>query len=1076
VIERYLASPGPSVLAPARISRRGRVFPRVCIFLFVFFAVGLAIISAQDAASASAKNSPDISAKSSPEQSEVPVLEKGKSYERELSGKNIDHYRVTLQAGEYAGIMVEQRGLDVVVTVADPNGKVLANFDMEMRIRGKEPVALVAESAGDYRIDVMPRYPRAAAGKYAISLTEIRAAVEKDRLVFQVHRLSTDAANLNEAAKYDQALTVAEQALTLGEKNLPPNDPFLGLLFARLADLDRITENRPKSEELFKRAIAIDDVSLGRENPQTAWALDREGVLYNWMDDYLRAAPPLEESLGILERTLGPEHYRVMMCLVDLSLLYQNRHDNQRALQVLLRAQAISEKAAEHEDFSAIAIVNNLANLYRELKDYDRAAPMFEEVLQRVEKKYGPDYPRLVQPLMNLSIIARRKKDYARSLDYLLRAEEIQKKAFGPDNSGLARVLITIGNTYRAEEEYPKALDFYRQAREILKKSAGPYDVLMQLTYVNAATVYSAMGDIPHALEEQAHVESMTEDSIKLNVAIGSERQKLDYLDDVTELTDRAISMSTSLAAGDQASGNMAALVLLQRKGRVLDAMSQNMETLRQQLTPQNQTLLDELNKITTQLAKLALAGPGKTPADDYQKQLAALEMQKEDLEAKISGVSAEFRAQAQSVTLAAVQSAIPKNSALIEFATYRPFEPKRAEDDDAYGEPHYIAYVLTGHGDVQWKDLGLAKPIDDSVAEFRKALRDPESRAVQRVSRALDEKIMQPVRPLAGDATQLLISPDGQLNLIPFEALLDENEKFLLEQYSVTYLSTGRDLLRMAASRPNKSAPVIVADPLFGEPGTEVASAAAPKSKTTARRSVTIAGDLSKVYFAPLEGTALEARTIKTLFPESTVLTGSRATQSAVMQVNAPSILHIATHGFFLTNPEKAPAHESADVRAAKTRAAQITKAPIAIENPLLRSGLALAGANLRKGNTEKGILTALEASNLNLWGTKLVTLSACDTGVGDVRDGEGVYGLRRAFVLAGAESVVMSLWPVSDYVTREMMSSYYAGLKKGLGRGEALRQTKLAMLKRKERRHPFYWASFIQSGEWANLDGKRE
>jgi CHAT domain-containing protein len=135
----------------------------------------------------------------------------------------------------------------------------------------------------------------------------------------------------------------------------------------------------------------------------------------------------------------------------------------------------------------------------------------------------------------------------------------------------------------------------------------------------------------------------------------------------------------------------------------------------------------------------------------------------------------------------------------------------------------------------------------------------------------------------------------------------------------------------------------------------------------------------------------------------------------------------------------------------------------------------LALAGANLDKDENEDGILTALEASGLNLWGTKLVTLSACDTGIGEVKNGEGVYGLRRAFIIAGAETVVMSLWPISDAVTRDLMSSYYRGLREGRGRGEALRRAQLAILNRKGHEHPFYWASFIQVGEWANLDGKR-
>jgi CHAT domain-containing protein len=218
----------------------------------------------------------------------------------------------------------------------------------------------------------------------------------------------------------------------------------------------------------------------------------------------------------------------------------------------------------------------------------------------------------------------------------------------------------------------------------------------------------------------------------------------------------------------------------------------------------------------------------------------------------------------------------------------------------------------------------------------------------------------------------------------------------------------------------------------------------------------VTAARSLAEVYFAPLGGTAREADAIKKLFPDSALLTGARATESALKRVAAPSILHVATHGFFLQDLGAPDAGASA-------------------ANPLLRSGLALAGANLRAGGEDDGILTALEASGLNLWGTKLVVLSACDTGLGEVRDGEGVYGLRRALVLAGAESLVMSLWPASDYSTRKLMASYYRNLKRGMGRGEALRQVQLDMIGRDRQLHPFYWANFIHSGDWANLDGKR-
>ena len=259
----------------------------------------------------------------------------------------------------------------------------------------------------------------------------------------------------------------------------------------------------------------------------------------------------------------------------------------------------------------------------------------------------------------------------------------------------------------------------------------------------------------------------------------------------------------------------------------------------------------------------------------------------------------------------------------------------------------------------------------------------------------------------------------------------------------------------------------MIFANPLFGEPqpGISPQSDSAKLISRARRRSITSGGDLSTVYFAPLGGTGDEARSIKSLFPEAEVLTGQYATKAALKQVQAPRILHIATHGFFLDDTV-----ESANA-ASGTRA---ISGKVEIKNPLLRSGLALAGANLNRGGDDDGILTALEASNLNLWGTKVVTLSACETGVGEVKNFEGVYGLRRAFFLAGAETLLMSLWPVSDRVTRETMTAFYTGLRDGLGRGEALRQAQLSMLKRKDHQHPFYWASFILGGEWRNLQGK--
>jgi len=465
---------------------------------------------------------------------------------------------------------------------------------------------------------------------------------------------------------------------------------------------------------------------------------------------------------------------------------------------------------------------------------------------------------------------------------------------------------------------------------------------------------------------------------------------------------------------------------------------------------------------------------------EQYQARIKELEDQADKDEADISRRSDEFRVQYLPVTLEAVRAAIPPDSALIEFASYRPFNAKATNGDEAYGQPHYVAYVLRHEGEIEWKELGEAKSIDTAIAALRKALRDPKRVDVKRLARAVDAKVFQPLRPLLGDVTRLLISPDGSLNIVPFPALADERGRYAVERYSISYLTSGRDLLRLQVARESKGGPLVVAAPDFGRRSQIAASPLEKQEKDASEGEVKAESARSAIkefYFPPLPYAEREGEALRALLPDATLLTKDQATKAALGQVRSPKLLHIATHSFFLGDQQLTLAGE----RGAQAltddpeRALQgLEVRGVRIESPLLRSGLALAGANEHK-EEDNGILTALEVTGLNLWGTKLVTLSACDTGVGEVKNGDGVHGLRRALVLAGAETQVMSLWAVSDKATRELMVSYYRMLQEGQGRGEALRQVQLEMLKNVNRRHPYYWASFIQSGEWANLEGKR-
>jgi CHAT domain-containing protein/Tfp pilus assembly protein PilF len=978
--------------------------------------------------------------------------------EREIGPGQQHTFRVDLEVGQAARLLVDQRGVDVAISVQTADGKPTIEFDDDSRPDGVEQIGLLAEGASGVLVTIRPAFLRSPkTGRFVIRLEDVHRATQADRARFEAHRVLDETAREQTAAHYDNALTLATRALELAEQS-PPLDTFAANVLMRLGDLRSNRSNRLGAEEALQRAVKVDEAAVGRQHPQTATALVRLASFYATADDFSRAEPLMSEGLAIAERTLGRDHPRLVALFLSASAMYIAREDYDRALAVLERALAIADTTLDPNSFTVLAIANNIGDILLSLKQFDRAETFFRRSLEGIERLNGPDHPRMVNPLVALAIVMRERKEFDRALESLWRAESIRERTLGGRHPQTAAVLITIGNVYRASGDYQKAIDTFQRALPLVEAGAGPYHSLTMLTLGNLARTYAAAGDIPRALAYQTRADRVLETNVDLNVSIGSERSKLAYLTSTAERTSRTISLHLHEARNDQSAADLAALVVLQRKGRVFDALSGSLAAVRQRLDPDDQQLLEQLGETTSQLASLALNGPRGSSPEDYRAKLTALEQDHEQLEARISSRSAQFRAQSQPVTLPGVKAAIPPGAALVELVVYQPFFPTAQVDADAWGDPQYAAYVLRPNQDAHWVELGAVRDIDAAAAALRAALRDPTRTDIAQLARAADVKILEPIRPLVGDATRLLIAPDGELNLLPFETLIDVAGRYAVERYAISYLTSGRDLLRMQVPRISRSEPVVIADPSFGEPENPNARPTHPASVRARSLGSPSGDDISRVYFAPLAATAGEARAIKALFPDARILSRQQATKSALVRLDSPRLLHVATHGFFLGEP--ADGASPADGRT---------------DNPLLRSGLALAHANLATKDNDAGILTALEASTLNLWGTKLVTLSACDTGVGAIRTGEGVYGLRRAFFLAGAETLVMSLWPVSDAVTREVMTAYYGGLKEGLGRGDALRRAQLAMLARKSRQHPFYWASFIQAGEWANLDGRR-
>jgi len=466
--------------------------------------------------------------------------------------------------------------------------------------------------------------------------------------------------------------------------------------------------------------------------------------------------------------------------------------------------------------------------------------------------------------------------------------------------------------------------------------------------------------------------------------------------------------------------------------------------------------LLERLGTLRTQLAEQALDGQGPLTLEEHRQRLQELSAQCEALEADLARRSAPLRALAAlppaEQIVSQVAAGLPADSALVEVVEYnsRPLEPKPTGKSTS--ELRYLALVLFPNGQTAAADLGPAAAIDRAVARLRDVLAHRKVTYLP-AAQKLHKLVVQPLLPLLGDARRLFLAPDGQLSLVSFAALHD-GRQFLIDRFDITYLTSGKDLLphpaELGAGRPisSESAVVVMADPDYGAPPPAVAQ--------------------TRSSWGPLPGTRREAELIRELFPgETRLFVGAEARKDVLLKLEAPAVLHLGTHAVFLGDDVRTTSADARGVVAAPSEAA-----PALPPDPLLRSLVALSaprGKAPEPGALGAGMATALELAGMDLWGTQLVVLSACDTGVGEVKLGQGVYGLRRALFIAGAETVVMSLWHVDDDATSALMERYYRNLAASGGRTTSLREAMLFVRVRNP--HPYYWAGFIASGSDAPL-----
>jgi CHAT domain-containing protein/tetratricopeptide (TPR) repeat protein len=930
-------------------------------------------------------------------------------------------------------------------------------------------------------------------------------------------------------ADYDSAEELWSRALRIREKALGPEHHLVAKTLHNLATLYDDQGKYAESEPLHQRALTIREKVLGRHHQDVAASLVNLGNLYYHQGKYREATRYCKRALAIFEKALGPDHPNVASSALNLADLYYEQGNYHEAEPSYRRALDIAEKSFGSEHPYVAICRNNLANLYYEQGNYEESEKNHKQALNIFETALGPDHPYVGYSMNSLGDLYHRQGRYgeaeqcfrralsinektlgadhpetAYSLNKLAdlygdqdkhaeaeplleRALTIFRKAVGEDHQDVAMGLNNLANLRRDQGGYAEAETLYTQALQVFEKALGPFHPKVALCLESFSLYYRLKGDLRKGLDMAKRAFEIRRKNFRDGSSVMSEKDALNYSQFMRNSANNFLSAYFDMNGEDRRLDYDAADVMFSVKGRASEAVFVRAREII--MLDQLGAMADSLRYARTFLSKLYVEGSEEEDPLRHREQLDAASRDKDRLEGELARNSDSFR-NLQDVLdintdkVADILSLLPVTAMLVEYMKYD-YLPIHHSDSVI---SRYMVVTLNGFGEISVKDLGEASAVDSLIDQYREHVvtvasieRMPsivERTDYERISKSIHQRIWKPIEDKISGQDLVFIAPDAGMNILSFAGLMDEQGNYLIEGFTIHYLSSGRDLVRLKYEGGAGKGLFVLGDPDYDAPpkarisiSEGVAGDTLPVETYGSTRNVrTACAELRGITLNPLPGTKSEVQRIRdgwdAAAEPATVCLGVVACEEKFKK-EAPGnrVIHLATHGYFLEDEcQPAPSQRGAGAEAGYVG-----------ENPLLLSGLFLAGANLHgqgadEVGAEDGILTAEEVTAMNLGGTELVVLSACETGLGEVKDGEGVYGLRRAFQMAGARTVVSALWPVSDQATAEMMSQLYGSSRKCLP--ETMREIqleKIQMLREnKQADHPFSWGAFIALGDW--------
>ena len=877
--------------------------------------------------------------------------------------------------------------------------------------------------------------------------------------------------------RYAEAEPIYDRVLRIDEKTLGPEDPGVATDLNNLATHYFHQGQYAQAEPLFQRALRIDEKALGPEHRDLASALNNLAGLYVRQGKYNEGEALYRRALNIYEKALGAEHRDVANALNNLAGLYVRQGKYVEAEELYQRALRIREKALGPEHTDVATSLNNLAALHVDRGQYADAERLYQRALGIYEKALGPEHADVASALNNLAQLYFIQGRFAAAEPLYLRALRIDEKALGPEHTGVAVALNNLALYYDHEGEFAAAEPLFQRALRIDEKLLGPEHPGIATDLNNFALCY----DHQNQYTKAAPLFARTFDNLFLqfqhNFTYMTEKERLGFLDTVADDFPVYFSFVHRFRQKDpQLVGSMYNL-LLWEKGFVVGSVADMRRQVGASGDIEAINLIGQLTTKRTQIAALLNIDP--PDRDLWRKHIDQLRIEANDIEKALVARSSIFaeKTKLERATWQQVRDALQTGEAAVEFARFDFYEKKWTN------AAYYVALVVTPEtkdqpeyiflGEEKQLQVGAVASLQ-RVVQMRGLLQEPEARLPGANAYQL---IWKPLEKALAGKTRIYVSPDGILNQLPLGIIPAPDGKLEMEKYDLRLLSSTRDILRSEPPRAAATA-LLVGDPIFDL--NEKQQLAAVKKLTSPQQAPVATAELQsnerslhqgQGFTLPrLPATGAEVNAIAELMRErewkTSVYTDELALKQVLEQADSPRVMHLATHGFFLPDQKTIPG-----------RAGLVDQKSSGFEDPMLRSGLYFAGANRTLAGRpavegiDNGVLTAMEAANLNLRGTELVVLSGCNTGQGDVRNGEGVFGLRRAFEEAGAQSILMSLWSVPDIETLDLMKNFYSKWLSGMEIHEALKQAQLEVRENVKKSHdgqdlPYYWGAFVLVG----------